>query len=101
MQGDFVDEVRLRTPRETLNRFRPSPKTSDNPGFIGQTGALNRSQRVRKRLAVRETAGSTEHPDDRIPPALLPASTVPRDASDPHILIRSISSTVMSAAVRS
>ena len=52
MQGDFVDEVRLRTPRGTLNRFRPSPKTSDNPGFIGQTGALNRSQRVRKRLAV-------------------------------------------------
>ena len=31
MQGDFVDEVRLRTPRGTLNRFQPSPKTSDNP----------------------------------------------------------------------
>ena len=88
MQGDFVDEVRLRTPRGTLNRFRPSPKTSDNPGFIGQTGALNRSQRVRKRLAVRETAGSTEHPDDRIPPALLPYCPRTRSMPSDGLILR-------------
>ena len=45
-------------------------------------------------------AGSTENPGDRIPGAPLLASTVLNDAGDPHILIRSTSSTVMSSAVR-
>ena len=71
------------------NRFRSSPKTSEHPVFVGHNGDPSRSQRVRKRLAEPETAGSTctSRPD---PPTLsrpalarlarwfLPRGTLPR-----------------------
>ena len=41
------------------NRFRSSPETSENPVFIGTIGDPSGSQRVRKRQAEPETAGST------------------------------------------
>ena len=41
------------------NPFQRSPKTSENPVFVGRTVHLNRSDRVTKWLAGPETAGST------------------------------------------